>query len=179
MQWLLEVEAPSASIDSLRTSGTEFITLDQKLAIGLMEVLPASLKRKILRIRESELSEHHHIINGRQILLMVYKHLATNSTMDSYYNTEDAHQVVWLGDEPEQMERFLDNWLEIIDGMRTQLSEPEKAELLFTKMKGSKVLEHELKQYRLAAHKTPNEGDHTHDYLVEAMELHVAETREE
>ena len=59
------------------------------------------------------MADHAHIINGRQILLLLYKHLSTNSTMDNYYNTEDAHQVIWLGDDPDQMERFLNNWLEI------------------------------------------------------------------
>ena len=77
------------------------------------------------------------------------------------------------------MERFLDNWLEILDGMRTQLSEAEKAELLYSTIKTSKVLVHELRQYRQAGHKTPNEGDHTHDYLVDTIENHVADTREE
>ena len=177
--WIREVEALSASNDSLRNSGTDFVTLDQKLAIALMAVLPSPLKRRILRMRESEMSDHDHVINGRQILLNVYKFLSTNSTMDNYYNTEDAHQVVWLGDLPEEMEKFLDNWLEILDGMRTQLSEAEKAELLHSKMKTSKVLMHELRMFRQAGHRTPHEGDNTHDYLVESIENHIADTRTE
>ena len=63
-EWLLEAEALSASNDTLRNSGKEFITLDQKLAIALMAVLPPPLRRRVLRIRESEMSDHRHIING-------------------------------------------------------------------------------------------------------------------
>ena len=107
--WLIEAEALSASSDILRNSGIEFVTLDQKLAIALMAVLPPPLKRRILRMRESEMADHQHIINGRQILFSVYKFLSTNSTMDNYYNTEGAHQVLWLGDMPEEMEKLLGN----------------------------------------------------------------------
>ena len=63
--------------------------------------------------------------------------------------------------------------------MRTQLSEAEKADLLFTKMKGSKALETEVKQYRQAGHRTPYANDHTHEFLIESIENFVADHREE
>ena len=105
VNWLIEAESLSASNDTLRNSGIEFVTLDQKLAIALMAVLPPPLKRIVIRLRESEMADHQHIINGRQIIFNVYKFLSTNSAMDNYYNTEDAHQVLWLGDLPEEMEK--------------------------------------------------------------------------
>ena len=40
-------------------------------------------------------------------------------------------------------------------------------------MKGSKVLATELKLYKQASHKTPYEGDHTHEFLVDTMENFV------
>ena len=88
-----------------------------------MAVLPETLKRTVTRIREAEMEEHGSIINGHHILHLVYKHLSTNSTMDNYYTIEDAHRVVWLGDEPAEMDELLDNWLETLEGMRNQLQE--------------------------------------------------------
>ena len=44
LQWIMEVEKPYATFDYLRNSQAEFITLDNKLAIALLAILPPTLK---------------------------------------------------------------------------------------------------------------------------------------
>ena len=45
-------------------------------------------------------------------------------------------------------------------------------------MKNSKVFITELKVYKTAAHSSPNENNHTHDFLIESMEHHISDSRE-
>ena len=46
-------------------------------------------------------------------------------------------------------------------------------------MKGSKAFENDLYHFRQAAREAPNQGRHTHDFLIEAMEHYVNERRED
>ena len=87
LHWSQEAQLEGASVDSLRNSAHEFITVGRKLAIALMVALPQSLKRKVLRALESEMSEHTNMTNGRHVLLMIYKFLSTSSILDDFYNS--------------------------------------------------------------------------------------------
>ena len=133
----MEVEAPEASIDSLRNSGL-FVSLDAKLAFALLKILPAALKRKVPRAQDVELRDHYSVMNGRQILFMIYHHLRTNPTLSTFYNIEDLQDVQWGGDSVEAIEKFLDDWLRVTQGMRDQLSDAQLAEVLFIQRNTSK-----------------------------------------
>ena len=108
---------------------------------------------------------------------MIYKFLSTNSTLDSYYTTEDVHQMRWFGDGDEEIERFLNFWMETLEGLRYQLGDAEEADILYDKMKGFNAFTTELKAYKTASHSTPNGNNHTHEFLFVAMENHVADSR--
>ena len=72
----------------------------------------------------------------------------------------------------------MNNWVETSEGMRLSISIEELAELLYKRMKDSKALAYELKQFVSASHRTPHEGDHTHDFLITSMENFVSDHRE-
>ena len=68
--------------------------------------------------------------------------------------------------------------METLEGLRYQLGEAEKVDILYDKMKLSKAFVTELKAYKTASHQTSGENNHTHEFLIEAMENHVADSRE-
>ena len=59
-----------------------------------------------------------------------------------------------------------------------QLGEAEKADILYDKVKLSKAFVTELKAYKTASHQSPNENNHTHEFLIESMENHISDSRE-
>ena len=178
IEWVTYAEYGWATIDSLRESGEDWITLDTKLATALKtKIKKASLKRTIDRYELVELENHGSTLNGRQILLLLYQSLATNANMTNHFNIEDLQAIVWLGDGVDQVDQFMTNWNECVQGMESTISDPELATLLYQRMEESKEFAYELKQFRLAGHRKPNTGDHTQRFLLDALQHYVDDFR--
>ena len=123
IQWIMEVDKTWASFDYLRDSSQEYMTLDNKLAIALLAIIPSNLRRKRRRLQESDQALYNYLANGRQVLFHIYHHLRVDPSLANHYSIEDLSEITWLGDKVSQIETFLSNWIEMTEGMRNDLCE--------------------------------------------------------
>ena len=174
------VEDDNATNDTFRNSGS-FATLDLKLA-GLFSKngwMPKPLARKIERLQEDEMIRFRNVLNGRQILFQICNHLRTSSSLKTYFNIEQLMDIQWHGDSPEQIGKFLSDWIRVTNGMRTALEDVEFAELLYTRMKDSTVMKSVCELYRRASHHTPGKGDNTYTFLLESLQHYLDDVLED
>ena len=125
------------------------------------------------------MTEYGTTVKGRQILHLIYHFLRVSPTLANHYNVEDLSDLQWLGDSVGEIDRFLGQWLEIMEGMQHQISDEEKAVLLHKRMKNSEALKSDVGLFREAGHKTPHMGDHTQNNLLHAMQHYVGDHRED
>ena len=119
------------------------------------------------------------VLNGRQILYQICNHLRTSSSLKTYFNIEQLMDIQWHGDSPEQIGKFLSDWLRVTNGMRTALEDVEFAELLYTRMKDSTVMKSVCELYRRASHHTPGKGDNTYNFLLESLQHYLDDVLED
>ena len=101
--------------------------------------------------------------------------------MDGYYNAEDLLMLRLQGDSPEEVERFLTLWEEIVVGLRTQMNEMELANILYDRIKNGapKVFHIPLWEFKRHERERPGRGANTEEYLYRALSSYVDEHREE
>ena len=116
--WLLQIEQPNTTFESLYNPGDYFRTLDTKLCVAVDTLVRDnhSLKSDI-DIETETLAKQGKRIAGRQVLQMVYKSYKTNVENGTVYDVMDVIAVELHGN---QMEHFLHRWDKVILG----LSEP-------------------------------------------------------
>ena len=78
-----------------------FVSLGLKLAKAAMLVCPIDLKREIQVLRQAHLLQKKKILNGRQVLWLLYNHLRL-SDADNLYELSDLKNLQIQGDNLEK-----------------------------------------------------------------------------
>ena len=112
MPWVSEIWRQGVTLEDLEESG-DFASLDMKLAAALLKTFPVELKRKV-EVMEEQMQLRQKIVTGRQLVLLVLRHL-TISKNDAYFvELEDLqHLRIHNGDVGE----FIHAWFYLISGM--------------------------------------------------------------
>ena len=79
--WILDIEKPTTTFESLSEPGNSFRTLDRKLATALTQTLTGELGRRVSIAKRDILNasgDKPKLLTGRQILFMIYSHFDTN-----------------------------------------------------------------------------------------------------
>ena len=123
--WLLQIEKPSTTFDSLYDAGDYFRTLDTKLCVAVdMLVKDNNRFKSDIDIETETLAKQGKIIAGRQVLQMVYKSYKTNAENGTVYDVMDAIAVELHGN---RMEHFLHRRDKVILGLSEPMPENNKA----------------------------------------------------
>ena len=143
--WIKEVQSPDSTFESLADTPERFHTLDNLLAVALMNVLPPPLKLKVNR-KEALLDKDDRLMTGRQILYMVRESFRTEAHMDVFYNLQDLMAVRWVGDD--QMPKFLEKWDTVTEGMGPETIQEKTLRYLFLEqVSHSTVLAEDVAHY--------------------------------
>jgi hypothetical protein len=105
----------------------------------------------------------------------MYDSFKTENHMTTVYGYNHLYELEWYGDE--RIEEFSIKFIEIIDNLNETISDEAKRDILYKKMKLSKVLAEDLAHYR---RQSVNKGaDFTLDFLMDSMDRHVQLKQEE
>ena len=169
VDWLNKVIEPGSSIDSLADSGqTKFKSLDLKLAAALSAVVrdggPENLIDDLAEMNREAMSKGS-MMKGRQIVWMIYNHFKTNPNLAPVYSIVDLTALKWMGDN--NIHTFRHMWNFITRNMVEKLRDNSLADLLYSQMKNSKVLQVDLAHYRRHPDGHP---DHSYRFLRDCMD---------
>ena len=110
--WLLKIEQPYTTFESLYDPGDYFRTLGTKLCVAVdMLVRDNHSFKSDIDIETETLAKQGKRIAGRQVLQMVYKSYKTNVENGTVYDVMDVIAVELHGN---QMEHFLHRWDKVI-----------------------------------------------------------------
>ena len=76
--WIMEVEQRGVALICLEDSGF-FPTLDAKLAAALSKAIHGEFARRVNVMKEEQARSRRLMLNGRQILFLLYHHYRTTS----------------------------------------------------------------------------------------------------
>jgi hypothetical protein len=123
-EWLLEIENPHTTFESLYDPGDYIRTLDTKLCVAVdMLVRDNHSLKSDIDIETETLAQKGKRIAGRQVLQMVYKSYKTNVDNGTVYDVMDVIAVDLHGN---QMEHFLHRWDKVILGLSEPMPENTK-----------------------------------------------------
>ena len=148
--WLQAVEKNGATIDSLGDGPDKFRRLDKKLATALEKLVTGNFRKSISLVQRTELTKHQKTLGGRQFLLLVYQHLATDSSMEHAFHIQDLMALEWLGDKLYEMEKFRNDWFCILNQMpdTETLNEETKLRIYVDQLDECERLKPCLAEYR-------------------------------
>ena len=87
--------------------------------------------------------------------------------------------VKWQGDSPDQINKFLTDWLRVTGGMRSTFEKVEFSELLFTRMKDSNVMRTTCEKFCRASHISLMTREHTYIFLLDSLQHHLDDVLED
>ena len=176
IQWILEVQKPGVTLESLADSGKKrFRQLDIRLAVALSNCIRdgSSELDRTLQQKEWRLMEQtQKCLKGRQVMWLILDFFKTNRDMSEVYNIQDLTGLPWLGDN--RMHQFKVLWESMATRMSSELSDNMLSELLCHKMEDSKVLADDLAYYHRC--KIGHE-DHSYQFLIASMDRYLARQR--
>ena len=107
--WLNEVEG--STFEAL------VIQVRKDLSSSIRCLFPALMKLNLptqlrLDINQHELTamKNGTSISGRQVIYLIYQWFATDEYMSTVYGLHDLTELLWMGDKPSEMQRFLQYW---------------------------------------------------------------------
>ena len=177
--WLNQVEAQS--FDELADSGEErFKPLDHLMVPALLKIVPNQLAL-LIQNKENEAMARNSTINGRQVVFMIYEWLKTDEYLATVFSISDLTDIVWMGDRPAEMQRFLTVWDNIIRNLedKTAVNEKTMRDLMFRQMKKSTALSEEVAHFNRQRTKGSDAEDFTYTFLRRSIERHLALQRQE
>ena len=177
IEWLNKVKSvKSVEKLSLDHCPEEFMRMEHKLATALSGILEGQIGRTINNMKKAQLRKTgNSILAGRQILYLILQEYRTNKSLGRYYSTVDMEQYVWLGDEVNQLRRFLNNVEDLVSGLHSDISEFEKREWLVNRMEDSKVFEMKLDKFK---NRKNSDKKKTFDALLKIIEKHISDHTE-
>ena len=140
---------PTVTFESLADSGEErFRSLDLKLSVALSKMLRSvnnALSTDVAQMEQKMAEDNGRMLTGRQIAFKIYLFYQSNPSRDFTYGVKDLTNLPYNGDN--NIPAFLQCWRMVISKMKTQLKDEELQELLYDKIKTSKLLRGDIEHY--------------------------------
>ena len=113
---------------------------------------------------------------GREILAMILEHFRTPGQRETAFTMEHIIQSRYLGDA--NIETFYEKWMEIVSNMMPEDVPQDDwlRDALYKKIRNSNLMMYDIKQYESWLEGDPRR---TYQYLINAIERHIARIRED
>ena len=112
------------------------------------------------------------LLTGRHMCYILYRQRKVNEDLGTYFSVQDLIAVNWLGDSPQQVTKFRDQWLNVVDNLApgVQFDDIMLRDILFQKMEktANTILHNDLAHYRRDAR------GHTYTFLVTCLDRYLA-----
>ena len=172
--WLLQIEQPNTTFESLYDPGDYFRTLDTKLCVAVdMLVRDNHSLKSDIDIETETLAKQGKRIAGRQVLQMVYKSYKTNVENGTVYDVMDVIAVELHGN---QMEHFLHRWDKVILGLSEPMPENTKKAFFVSKVRNCQAFQREYTDWK---RKSDDDPTKTLETLRQAMKDLIEDARRE
>ena len=180
--WLQPALRQNPDIDALNDSGGQrFQSIDAKLSIALSNVISQAgdVARHVaikLRLRTQASNRRSTFVMGREILAMILEHFRTPGQRETAFTMEHIIQSRYLGDA--NIETFYEKWMEIVSNMMPEDVPQDDwlRDALYKKIRNSNLMMYDIKQYESWLEGDPRR---TYQYLINAIERHIARIRED
>ena len=180
--WLQPALRQNPDIDALNDSGGQrFQSIDAKLSIALSNVISQAgdVARHVaikLRLRTQASNRRATFVMGREILAMILEHFRTPGQRETAFTMEHIIQSRYLGDA--NIETFYEKWMEIVSNMMPEDVPQDDwlRDALYKKIRNSNLMMYDIKQYESWLEGDPRR---TYQYLINAIERHIARIRED
>ena len=180
--WLQPALRQNPDIDALNDSGGQrFQSIDAKLSIALSNVISQAgdVSRHVaikLRLRTQASNRRATFVMGREILAMILEHFRTPGQRETAFTMEHIIQSRYLGDA--NIETFYEKWMEIVSNMMPEDVPQDDwlRDALYKKIRNSNLMMYDIKQYESWLEGDPRR---TYQYLINAIERHIARIRED
>ena len=180
--WLQPALRQNPDIDALNDSGGQrFQSIDAKLSIALSNVISQAgdVARHVaikLRLRTQASNRRATFVIGREILAMILEHFRTPGQRETAFTMEHIIQSRYLGDA--NIETFYEKWMEIVSNMMPEDVPQDDwlRDALYKKIRNSNLMMYDIKQYESWLEGDPRR---TYQYLINAIERHIARIRED
>jgi hypothetical protein len=160
------------TFESLADSGEErFRSLDLKLSVALSKMLRSvnnALSTDVAQMEQKMAEDNGRMLTGRQIAYKIYLFYQSNPSRDFTYGVKDLTNLVYNGDNA--IPAFLQCWRMVISKMKTQLKDEELQELLYDKIKNSKLLRGDIEHYD---RQSLGHHERTYQFLMTQLERRV------
>ena len=57
------------------------------------------------------------LLTGRHMCYILYRQLKVNEDLGTYFSVQELITVNWLGDSPQQVTKFRDQWWKVVDSL--------------------------------------------------------------
>ena len=113
---------------------------------------------------------------GREILAMILEHFRTPGQRETAFTMEHIIQSRYLGDA--NIETFYEKWMEIVSNMMPEDVPQDDwlRDALYKKIRNSNLMMYDIKKYESWLEGDPRR---TYQYLINAIERHIARIRED
>ena len=138
----------------------EFYTLSAKIAAGIIQIIYGELGRRIT-ILDDQLSRKGEMLNGRQILWLVYQRFRVHKTQAAMLTREHLFAVKLSND---NLREFLNIWDEVTLEMTDEIDEGTLAMQFRKGLDLATVMKDYLKQYDMDRFKTGEENNYRELY---------------
>ena len=180
--WLQPALRQNPDIDALNDSGGQrYQSIDAKLSIALSNVISQAgdVARHVaikLRLRTQASNRRATFVMGREILAMILEHFRTPGQCETAFTMEHIIQSRYLGDA--NIETFYEKWMEIVSNMMPEDVPQDDwlRDALYKKIRNSNLMMYDIKQYESWLEGDPRR---TYQYLINAIERHIARIRED
>ena len=173
IKWLKAVKDPDADLDSLRGNPVQYPwpILNNFLSDALIKMVgtQGEFSTTLSRLNQEEIKTYEVMLNGRQILWLLYKHLSTSEDLIQVYDMLNLQKIKYHGDD--FMSQFIDQWVDVSMNMRDDVSDDTLALLLLEQIKDSPELKSDIDHYRRVDN---NHKDHSFEYLLGCLKRRVA-----
>ena len=154
MVWITEVEN-AQSWEELEDD-EEFYTLSAKIAAGLIIIMYGELGRRIT-ILDDQLSRKGEMLNGRQILWLVYQRFRVHKTQAAMLTREHLFAIKLNND---NLREFLNSWDEVMLEMTDEVDEGTLAMQFRKGIDQATIMKDYLKQYDMNRFSTGEESSY-------------------
>ena len=129
-----------------------------------------------LRLRTQASNRRATFVMGREILAMILEHFRTPGQRETAFTMEHIIQSRYLGDA--NIETFYEKWMEVVSNMMPEDVPQDDwlRDALYKKIRNSNLMMYDIKQYESWLEGDPRR---TYQYLINAIERHIARIRED
>jgi len=149
IKWIKEAEQSWADVDTMRHCAEEFSRLDQRLAEAIIKITPPGrFARRVEQVQFKENHQHDDILGGRQMLVLLYEHLATADDMSLVHAITDLVRIKFADFSDHNLAGFRDAFLTVAQSLPTDTPDSTICAILLEQLKESQVLKAEIARWR-------------------------------